>query len=320
MQSPASDRACSPDRYVVRLSGALAALLDRAEGAELPEDELLGALRTATLALSTEMGMGGAAAAAASVLAALLRPGGGGRDKAYGDAVLLGLLREQGLVTYPSPLLGRLLEEWRDVLVKEVLAQLDPTDCAVLAEVAKPWLAVVVANNLPRAGKVLEVGDFVGSVERLAWAKANDCSWTVRTCALAARSGHVEVLRWAREHGCEWDESTCAEAAEGGHLAVLMWARQHGCQWEENIFDYPDWDCCALAAKGGHLEVLKWLREQDCPWDAWTCAWATGRGHLDVLKWAREHHCPWDARTRQWAEEEGHLALLQWAVEHGAPV
>ena len=32
----------SPGRYVVRLSGALAALLGRAEGAELPEDELLG--------------------------------------------------------------------------------------------------------------------------------------------------------------------------------------------------------------------------------------------------------------------------------------
>jgi len=38
MQSPASDRARSPDRYVVRLSGALAALLGQAGGAEVPED------------------------------------------------------------------------------------------------------------------------------------------------------------------------------------------------------------------------------------------------------------------------------------------
>ena len=37
--------------------------------------------------------------------------------------------------------------------MKHVLARLDPTDCALLARVAKPWLAVVVANNLPRAGK-----------------------------------------------------------------------------------------------------------------------------------------------------------------------
>jgi hypothetical protein len=61
MQSLGSNRARSPDRYVVRLAGALAALLGRAEGAELPEVELLGRLR------------------------------------------------EWGLITYPSPLLGGLL-------------------------------------------------------------------------------------------------------------------------------------------------------------------------------------------------------------------
>ena len=53
----------------------------------------------------------------------------------------------------PSELLGPLLEEWRDVLVKHVLSRLDPNDIALLARVGKPWLAVVVANNLPRAGK-----------------------------------------------------------------------------------------------------------------------------------------------------------------------
>ena len=35
----------------------------------------------------------------------------------------------------------------------EVLGRLDPTDCALLSLVGKPWMAVVVANNLPRAGK-----------------------------------------------------------------------------------------------------------------------------------------------------------------------
>jgi hypothetical protein len=39
MQTP------TPASYVVRLSGALAALLGRAEGTELPEDDLLGYLR-----------------------------------------------------------------------------------------------------------------------------------------------------------------------------------------------------------------------------------------------------------------------------------
>jgi hypothetical protein len=45
MQSPASDSERFADRYVVRLAAALAALLGRAEGAELSEDELLGWLR-----------------------------------------------------------------------------------------------------------------------------------------------------------------------------------------------------------------------------------------------------------------------------------
>ena len=49
----------------------------------------------------------------------------------------------------PNELLGPLLE-WPD-LIALVLTQLDPTACALLARVAKPWLAVVVANNLPRA-------------------------------------------------------------------------------------------------------------------------------------------------------------------------
>jgi hypothetical protein len=83
----------SPGRYVVRLSGALAALLGRGEGAEFWEDEVLG------------------------------------------------LMREHELLTYPSPLLGGLLEKVPEVLEKEVLARLDATDHAMVARVARPWLA-----------------------------------------------------------------------------------------------------------------------------------------------------------------------------------
>jgi hypothetical protein len=85
----------SPGRYVVRLSGALAAMLGRGEGAELWEDEVLGTMR------------------------------------------------EHGLLTYPSPLLGGLLEKVPEVLEKEVLARLDSTDHAMLAQVARPWRAAV---------------------------------------------------------------------------------------------------------------------------------------------------------------------------------
>jgi len=312
MESPASEHAHSPDHYVVRLSGALAALLGRAEGSELPEDELLGRLR------------------------------------------------EWGLITYPSPLLGGLLEKLPEVLEAEVLSQLDPTDVAMFARVGSASRAAVVASGLPRAGAngdaPLEKDDFVGSVERLAWARDNGCPWNAWTTALAARTGRVEVLRWAREHGCDWDERTCAEAAEDGHLEVLKWALEHGCPWVEVDEDDAAYimNCCACAAMGGHLEVLKWLREQDCPWDEQTCAGAARGGYLAVLKWAREHGCPWveniaddpdrdccalaamgghlevlkwlreqdcqwDEQTCAGAARFGHLELLRWAREHGCP-
>jgi hypothetical protein len=63
--------------------------------------------------------------------------------------------------------------------------------------VAKPWLVVVLANNLPFAGNggvvAFKVDDFVGSVEKLAWAKDNGCPWEIKTCALIAAGGHLEV-------------------------------------------------------------------------------------------------------------------------------
>jgi hypothetical protein len=238
MQTP------TPASYVVRLSGALAALSGRAEGAELPEDELLGRLR------------------------------------------------EWGLITYPSPLLEPLLEELPKVLAVEVLTRLDPTDLTLVARVGPVSRAVVVASGLPRAGAnggaLLNVEDFVGSTQRLAWAKDNGCPWNAWTCALAARSGLVEVLRWAREHGCDWDEETCAKAAESGHLEVLKWARVHDCPWVEVDEDNENiMNCCALSAGQGHLEMLKWLREQDCPWDEETRRSGRALGRVDVGAGAR---------------------------------
>jgi hypothetical protein len=160
----------------------------------------------------------------------------------------------------PSELLSPLLEEWPDLL-RLVLAHLDPTDCTMLARTGKPWLAVVVANNLPRAGKTagvrLKLSEFVGSVERLAWAKDNGCPWVEETCATVARGGHLQVLQWARAHDCPWRATTCDNAAHGGHLEVLKWARAHSCEWSEMT--------CARAAGGGHLEMLQWARQHGCP-------------------------------------------------------
>ena len=125
MQTP------TPASYVVRLSGALAALLGQPEGAELLEDNLLG------------------------------------------------WLRATGLITYPSPLLGGLLGELAKVLAAEVLPRLDSTDLALFGRVGPASRAAVVASGLPRAGETegvpFQLNPFVGSVERLAWAKANGC-------------------------------------------------------------------------------------------------------------------------------------------------
>ena len=54
-----------------------------------------------------------------------------------------------------------------------MLSRLDPADLAVIAQVARPWLAAVVASGLARAGTTagvpLKLKEFCGSVKRLAW-------------------------------------------------------------------------------------------------------------------------------------------------------
>ena len=136
---------------------------------------------------------------------------------------------------------------------------LNPVDRAMLAKVGRGCRAAVVASGLPRAtGRVrLRLQGFLGSVERLSWARANGFKWNEFTSALVAAGGHLEVLKWARENQCPWDQDTCAYAALRGHLEVLKWARQHDCPWGEQT--------CAVAAYCRHLEVLRWAVENHCP-------------------------------------------------------
>jgi hypothetical protein len=205
MQAPASAAAAAaerpPDRYVVRPMGALAEILGVVD---LGEDELLVKLR------------------------------------------------EAGLIAYPSPLLGEgLLEKLPEVLAVEVLARLEPTDVVLFGQANRACRAAVVAFGVPQEeeshedeGRIgegteggplplkLRVGYFVGSTERLAWAKARGLAWNKRVCMLAAQGGHLEVLEWAWEHRCPWDLRVCSSAAQGGHLEVLQWAREHGCEWD----------------------------------------------------------------------------------------
>ena len=97
--------------------------------------------------------------------------------------------------------------------------------------------------------------DFVGSVERLAWAKAMGCPWTIRICAELAGNGNLRVLKWARAQDppCPWDEFTCAIAAYTGHLELLKWARAQTppCPWNGKTV--------RAANAGGFRETVIWL-------------------------------------------------------------
>jgi hypothetical protein len=121
---------------------------------------------------------------------------------------LLGWLREKGLITYPSPLLGRLLEELRDVFAAEVLPRLRPVDLALFAKAGPEARAAVVASGLRcwwvgggRWGVPLKISHFVGGSVQLAWAKENGCPWVARTCmihCLARGPGGAAVGAGAR--------------------------------------------------------------------------------------------------------------------------
>ena len=62
------------------------------------------------------------------------------------------------------------------------MRRLDPTDLALMRRVNRGFRsAVESSSDLPRAGVSegvpLEVSQFVGTVELLAWAKADGCPW-----------------------------------------------------------------------------------------------------------------------------------------------
>ena len=79
----------------------------------------------------------------------------------------LNWLRAQGLLTYPSPLLGRLLE---DMHLGIILQRLDPADRAILAQVGPRWLAAVVSSGFECAGKTPGAGAYTRSRFSLTWA------------------------------------------------------------------------------------------------------------------------------------------------------
>jgi len=101
-----------------------------------------------------------------------------------------------------APPLLDLLQRFPDFFKKEVLERLDPTDRTMLAQVGRPWLAAVLASGLPRLPKGVRVWlrlmEFCTSVERVAWAKANGCPWSVPGRGLHSSTFQLnEALLWA---------------------------------------------------------------------------------------------------------------------------
>ena len=122
-----------------------------------------------------------------------------------------------------------------------MLERLDPTARVSLAQAGSAfWHLVFPISIFPfgllarmqttggAAPRIFKLVDFLGSAERLAWAKANGCQWDAHTCAYAALRGHLEALKWMREHGCPWDTWTTIARRSGrapGGVAVDAGAR-----------------------------------------------------------------------------------------------
>ena len=138
-------------------------------------------------------------------------------------------------ITLDAPGLA-LCKELVDVFERGVLPRLDGMDRAMLGQVGSAWRALVAScPALPRAGLKggvpLKVKAFVGSVARLAWAKANGCPWErgehshqITSCAIVAGAGNLAVLKWARAHDCPWNEKTCERGWGGAPGGAAMGA------------------------------------------------------------------------------------------------
>jgi hypothetical protein len=150
------------DRYVVRPAGVLADLLGSAESGE---DELLLRLRELGLISPAPAAIPAAAVAESPPDLHVVRPAGvlaeliGAAE--LGEDKLLLRLRELGLITYPSPLLGGLLGGLSEVLAAEVLARLGHMDLVLFGQAARACRAAVVVFGVQHAagGESLEDED-----------------------------------------------------------------------------------------------------------------------------------------------------------------
>ena len=218
---------------------------------------------------------------------------------------------EQDGGTLLTPLVERLSDLFRNEILR---AHTSYSDRRVFAYVSQACRKSVQLSGLPWAGDTpgvkMILAEFVGSVDRLKFAREEGCPWNALTCAAIAKGGDLKVLKYARANGCPWDSQTCAAAALAGNVRMMRYARTHGCPWDERT--------CAAAGSGGHLPMLKFLRENGCPWDNTTLHNACARGHLKLAKWAVDNGLTVnDGRTVNATAKNGHLQVLKWIFARG---
>ena len=238
---------------------------------------------------------------------------------------------------------------------EEVLAQLNMADRASLLETCRTVRDLVKSAGLDPSSCNLQLKDFMGSPERLAWALQHGQPMDDTVCPRIAKFGaHLDVLKWAVSKGLPFngegtirniipgtlpqEHGTIRELARAGRVEHLRWAHQAG-------FDINMKLCMYCATYYGHLEILNYLWEVDpgkIDPDIWQVIWK-----LDPLepdgdfceRWVRENpdraehhpheldnawfeHCHFGLSNpvEAWASagKHGHIELLRWGEAVGA--
>lgn len=141
-----------------------------------------------------------------------------------------------------------------------------------------------------------------GRLDLLKYARTQNWAWDWSTCYYAAAGGSVELLAWATGNGCTFHkDNICNVAATKGQIPVLAWAREQGWRWDQCT--------CASAARAGQFETVKWLVNHDYP-SSEVCTAAASRGNLETLQWAVTKHLPWSSSTCASAAQGCHLKTL----------
>ena len=185
---------------------------------------------------------------------------------------------------------------------EQVLARLDPTERGMLRLVNKDLrIAVIFSDRQPWTFKV---SDFVGSVERFAWALKNKILGQVPLTRIFVKAiikgGNLDVLKLATSAkyapGFRFKVEDIWTAAELGQTHIFEWfmdqpALHHSYHWPVLVLE--------LAAKGGHFDILKVFK-----------------AHADKYPDDEVWHLKWD-EVRQAAFLEGNVEMFEWVLAHG---